>query len=354
MIPYRDSIFDSAYSQEPHILVRDTSSWAVGKMIETHWTTFLNLCGVSSGSATQANQFFQQLMQAVQSGLQDEPRVAVNSCYVSFLVGFKAEVHLGLYTYYSLTFLLQIWHNLAECLGEEENASQQNLLSGSYGWMLQALLKTAERDDADDHNLRTACFESITMLVENAPASENDILCQLFPHCLSELEKAIAQLRAESALNPAQKHRLEHQEQVMLSVINCLTMALRDPILKQPYGGSQIADVTVKHALDVMASQSASSQEEALMVITSVAGALEQEFAPFANQVNEVLLRCFDNWDNAQLVIHSANCVSEMARGLGSNMKHFAPNILDRMVKILLVSCCLHFPGQCLIAEAVT
>eukprot|EP01138_Halocafeteria_seosinensis_P003749 gb/GECG01003832.1/.p1 GENE.gb/GECG01003832.1/~~gb/GECG01003832.1/.p1 ORF type:complete len:907 (+),score=118.01 gb/GECG01003832.1/:1-2721(+) len=297
---------------DPHVYVRDTSAWAVGMMVSSHWQSFLHLCEVQSGASTQPGPFFHQTLHSIYSTLEDDPKVALNGCY--------------------------ILHNMAENLGEESGAKEQNLLSGSYGNLLEALFKAAERDDAEDSNLRSACFETITMLVQTAPTSEHHILRDLFPVCLEKLERAIGELRAESAIVSDQRQRLEGQQIVMCSVLQCLVLALGAPILQQPYpkrNSMSNGDVSVQLFLNVLHSNSTTSQEEALMALGSVAGALERDFKPYFETVHTSAIACLERSDNHQLVIHTANLLCEMARGLGPDILSHAPEYLDRLLRIL-------------------
>lgn len=96
--------------------------------------------------------------------LQDLPRVVAHSCTALF--------------------------NLAQSF-RTPDPDESSLLSTPMVPLLQALLQTAERPDADEHNLRTSSLSAAAELVNTAPMDTVQMFSELLPAILTKLETGL-------------------------------------------------------------------------------------------------------------------------------------------------------------------
>ena len=138
---------------DPHVLVKDTTAWVIGKICELHVRSV-------------PQETFPSLVNTLMSKLLTEtPRVSSQACF-------------GL-------------HNIAAAFSDDPTAEATgtNALSPYMANLLQTLLQVADRQDAGEANLRVGAFEAVSMLIQNSAPDVKPILLQLLPAIVDRLAK---------------------------------------------------------------------------------------------------------------------------------------------------------------------
>ncbi len=230
--------------KDPITLVKDTTAWTIGRVCQLHYQCL-------SGKLN-------DLIRILIESLEDEPRVAAKICWVSSQCSSLVRlVSLTLY-YNTIHFRHQAIHNLAELNEEGEDLSSP--LSQYFKVLVEALLKAADRDDADESFLRSAAYEALNLLIQNSAGDVKPAIAQLLPHFLERLQKTFA---IQITSSDDRELQVELQGHLCGSLQAC-TQKLEGDI--KPH-----ADVMMTLFLKVFESQSATVQEEALMAVGAVA-----------------------------------------------------------------------------------
>ena len=136
---------------DSHVMVRDTSAYAIGRICDLH---------IRSIPAETLPLLINGLMSKL---LTESTRVSAQAC--------------------------SALHNLASAFADDAAAAQSgtNALSTYIPALLETLLKTADREDADDHNLRVAAIEALSVLVQYSAPDVQPVLLQLLPVVVQRL-----------------------------------------------------------------------------------------------------------------------------------------------------------------------
>lgn len=211
------------------MLVKDTTAWTLGRICQLHPQTL-------SGKLP-------DLMNALVAGLEDEPRIASKVCWAI--------------------------HNLAEAQ-EEVIDKPTSPLSQFFQPLVERLLKSTERDDADESFLRSSAYEALNLFIQNSAKDCNKTIGQLLPVLLDRLERTFT---AQPLSADDREVQLELQGHLCGSLQAC-TQKLEGEV--KPF-----ADRMMMLFLKVFESQNAGVHEEALMAVGALANATEGDFVRY-------------------------------------------------------------------------
>lgn len=281
-----------------HMLVRDTTAWAIGRICDFH-------------SPCISQELLPPLMQLLVVGLKQEPRVAHN---IAFAI-----------------------HNLAKAF--ESSPTGACTLTPFFPVLFDALLATTTRDDAMEHDLRGSVYEALCILIQVG----DDVVT---PHILSRLPTILDQL--DETLIPSQlPAEVDEKAANQLLICGALLVTIqRVNDLIRPF-----ADRIMEALLKVFADATATAEEEAFMATGAMAQALGADFLRYMEHFNPVLLKGLVGHDNAMVCTVAVGVVGDLCRALEKNVTPFCDNMvhcvleslsnttLNRSVKPPLISC---------------
>ncbi len=274
------------------VFVRDTSTWVVGIVADAHFDVLRNLAGVTQPSGT-PNAWWQEFVQIIQGALKDEPRVAVNACYV----------------------LHNVSNNLPSYDGED-----RNMLSGHYNNIIKSFFDCMEEND-DEQELTAALAEASIALIENAPETETAVLQAMMPLLIERLDRVMAALGGPNLL-PAQRTGLNRLMVLYAGVVQSLVSFQGDSVLNVPYGSSGMSttEKLMTQLMGMTGSSEAAAQEEALMCILTIADTIDEEFAPYVQHVAPKLHAAISNFDEDITCAMAINVLGAVCRACGSSL----------------------------------
>jgi len=217
---------------DPHVLVRDTSAYTIGRICDLHVRAI-------------PAETFPTLVNGLMSKLTTESaRVSTQACNAI--------------------------NNLASAFADDEAAatSGTNALSQYIPSLLDTLLKTADREDADDHNLRVSAIEAVSVLVQYSAPDVQPVLLQLLPVVLQRLSASFA----IPAITNEEREKKEGVQGLWCALIQVLTQKLT----KEEFAPH--ADGVMTNLLQVLQSKNATSHSESFSAISAVADKLEGDF----------------------------------------------------------------------------
>lgn len=274
---------------DPSEAVRDTTAWALGRVLALHPELSLEESTV------------RDLVPALARALEDEPRVAKHACWAISSLADAAD----------------------------EAAQAEGMLSSVMEPLATALLSAAARGDADESNLRAASYEAFNALARAGPTRATlQMLSRNTAVLLDRLDATfVAQANAVSV----------DESEAQAEVQGLLCGSLQTSIQRLEGDAAALADRLMASFLRVLGSggRSAAVHEEALMAVGSLANALEERFASYVEHVMPFLLAGLRNWQSYQVCIVAVGVTGDLCRAVQSALKPFADDIFNALLQAL-------------------
>jgi importin subunit beta-1 len=267
--------------------VRDTTAWTIGHAFDLLFDSL------------DMNALFGRTIEVLKGALEDEPRVAQNAAYAL--------------------------HNIAQNCGRHEaEATRTTPLSPHLMALIGALMARCDRDDWSECNLRSVCYETINMMVENAAGADEPVLLALLQEAARRLQVSLAK-----PLASADDREEQGGLQVLLtSMIYTIVAELGDAVK----GG---ADVLVELLLRVLQCKQSSAVEEAYRALGAVATGTGADFARFMPAVFPRLLEGVANIAEYQVCQATIWCAGEVIRALDGGIVPFIKPLADSLLHAL-------------------
>ncbi|TFK24855.1 karyopherin Kap95 [Coprinopsis marcescibilis] len=293
---------------DANVQVKDTTAWTLGRICDLMITTI------------KPDVHLHPLISALVNGLQDSPRIVTNCCWALM--------------------------NLAEQIGlyyEDENeASQSGPLSRYYEGVLSALLRVTE-SGSNEANFRTAAYEAITAYISQATPDVIPVIQTTVVTILNRMEHLLN--IQNQIVGVDDRNNWNELQGNFCNVVTHVTRKLGSGI--QPLG-----DRVMSLLLQLIAAAGKTSTvlEDAFLVVGSLAGALEANFAPYINAFLPYLYPALKAHEDAQLCTVSVGLIGDLSRALGEQSAQFANSfmtvllenlqseVLNRNVKITVLS----------------
>lgn len=279
------------------ISVKDTTAWCLGRVAQFH------------GDAIRADLVL-PLAQRLVHVLGDDPRVAANSCWAL--------------------------NNLAELA--EDGSITANPFGEHFVAIVKALLAAADRDDADESNLRSSAYETINAIVKAAPDGLDEPLAGLVTEFMQRINQTFNMLDREEANN---------LQGLLCGVLQTLTRRLDSKIA---YFTDNLMNLYFR-LFQVKGDQSASLHEEALLAVGALINSIGGGFEPYMVNFMPFLLSGVANRDDYHVCSVAVGTVGDLCRALGPKLLEYSDNIihnlennvgdpnLHRSVKTVIISC---------------
>jgi importin subunit beta-1 len=284
--PMLDRLAPAGAGRDPSAPVRDTTAWTIGKAFE-----------VLFDSLDQAA-LFARTVEVLNAALDDEPRVAQNAAYAL--------------------------HNIASHTGAHENDGGATPLSPYLMTLIGHLMGRCDRDDWDECNLRTACYETINMIVENAGTGDAPILGRLLEEAAKRLQASLAKPITSSD---------EREEQGGLQVL--LTALIQTIAVQLDSAIVSAADVLVTLLLRVFEHKLPAAAEEAYRALGAIAAGCGGEFARFMPAVFPRVQEGLANIAEYQVCNAAVWCAGELCRSLDAAVVPYMQQIAGALLAAL-------------------
>eukprot|EP00249_Psilotum_nudum_P018883 c27000_g2_i1 orf=121-2082(+) len=225
--------------------VKDTAAWSLGRVFE-----FLHGPNIETPLISQSSLPF--VLSVLLESIKDAPNVAGKVCGAIY-------------------YLAQ---------GYEEPGGNSSYLSPFIQNIVQALLTTAEREDADESRLRTSAYETLNVVIRCSSQGTIPIVIQLVPIIMQKLHQTLDM----QILSVEDREKQSEQQALLCGVLQ---------VIIQKLGSSDSTKIAIlQHAdqmmslfLRVLACRSATVHEEAMLVIGSLAYATGPEFEKYMDQL---------------------------------------------------------------------
>lgn len=272
-----------AHMKDPVPYVKDTTAWTLGR-----------ICNLHPGAV---EQFIPALVNELLQSLDDVPRVAANVCWTI--------------------------HNLSEAY-EEDSGKQTSGMSPMFQPLLEKLMRTSDREDSDENNLRASAYEAINTLILCSAQDANQLVFQATPLFLQRLEKTFSMQIVSS---DDREQQLELQS-LLCGVIQTIVQKLGNLIAPQ-------SDRMMTLLLQVFSSRNASVHEEALMAVGAIANAVEGEFEKYMSHFRPFLITGLRNYEEHSVCAIAVGVVGDVSRALGPKLTPYCDEIVSLLLQDL-------------------
>uniref|UniRef100_A0A7S1CL41 Importin N-terminal domain-containing protein n=1 Tax=Bicosoecida sp. CB-2014 TaxID=1486930 RepID=A0A7S1CL41_9STRA len=267
---------------DPHPMVRESCAWTLGTIFQEHF------------DAVPAADYFDSIVNTLSNALDDEPRVA-NNC----------------------AFAL---HNLAKVMPQYGDETT-NPLSGYFHTLMQRLLATSEREDWDERNLRSVCYEAINEIITHSAPDCDETILSLVEPVVQRLGQSLDHPLTTADDREEQYGLQEH----LCSVLQTMTNRLDTQI--HPF-----ANAMLEQLFRVFSARKATAHQEAFMAVGALASSLEEGFADYTEYFWPHLQAGLQTIDEYAVCSTAAICVGDMARALGPGMHAYAEQVVTIML----------------------
>lgn len=286
-----EAMYDSS------VAVRDTAAWTFGRICEIVPEAAIN------------ETYLKPLLESLVNGLKAEPRVAANVCW-------------------AFTGLAEAAYEAADC--GDSNQPKTYCMSTYFDFIIQRLLETTDRQDAAQHNLRSAAYEALMEMVKNSPT---DCYVTVQKTTMVILERLQQVLQMENHIS-SQADRSQFND---LQSLLCATL---QSVLRKvtPEDAPHISDAIMTALLTMFASNAGKAggvQEDALMAVSTLVEVLGEGFLKYMDAFKRYLYVGLKNHQEYQVCIAAVGLTGDICRALKSKVLPYCDEIIVLLLENL-------------------
>lgn len=279
------------------VAVKDTTAWTLNRICEIRPAAALN------------DKYFKPLMDCLLNALTAESSVAASVCY-------------------AFTSLAEAAFKAAK--PRDSEYPDTSMMSEYFNVIIQNLLQNSDRVDALQHNLRTAAYEGLMVMIKNAPNDCYPSVQQITMVVLDRLEKVLT-------LDSQISIQVDKAQYYDLQSLLCATL---QAILKRitPEDAPKISDSIMTALLTMFSSSSGKEggiQEDALMTAGYLAEALNGEFLKYMDAFKNYLCMGLKNRSDHKVCGTALGVVSDICRALKSDILPYCDEFMTLLVENL-------------------
>ncbi|XP_068621068.1 importin subunit beta-1 isoform X2 [Battus philenor] len=279
------------------VAVRDTAAWTFGRICEIVPEAAIN------------DTYLKPLLESLVNGLKAEPRVAANVCW-------------------AFTGLAEAAYEAAQT--GDSNQPQTYCMSNFFDFIIQRLLETTDRQDAAQHNLRSAAYEALMEMVKNSPT---DCYVTVQKTTMVILERLQQVLQMENHIS-SQADRSQFND---LQSLLCATL---QSVLRKvtPEDAPQISDAIMTALLTMFAGNAGKAggvQEDALMAVSTLVEVLGEGFLKYMPAFKQYLCVGLKNHQEYQVCIAAVGLTGDICRALKSKVLPYCDDIIYLLMENL-------------------
>ncbi|CAB3408559.1 unnamed protein product [Caenorhabditis bovis] len=290
-----------ASMSDKNVNVRDTAAWALGRVIDT-CSELANNPGL-----------LQTVLPALSNGLHQEPRVANNVCW-------------------ALVSLVKACYDSAVANGTDSSGQPDCFaLSSVYENMISELLKITDRADGNQSNLRITAYEALMELIKHSPKDCYASVRNTTVIILKKLESLLQM--EEQATSEADRAQVRDLQAMLCATLQSVTRKL------QPCDIIAVGEHIMGGILQIMAraaiSKSNVVMEEALLSAACLAEYLGKNFSRYMPVLKPYLIQGLSNVEEPQVCAAAVGAVTDLSRALENEIAPYLDEIVEILIKCL-------------------
>lgn len=276
--------------EDPSVHVRDSTAYALGRITE------------SCSEAIDPEQHLDPLVRSLFNGLMNNPKMAASCCWALM--------------------------NVAERFAGEYGAAQ-NPLTPHFNQSVTNLLTVTGRMDAEP-SVRTAAYEVLNVFVQSAANDSLSAVAALCTVAIQRLEETLP--LQQQVVSVEDRIILEDMQTSLCTVLQAVAQRVDKEIAPQ---GDRIMQVLLQILSTVNGKSSV--PESVFGAISSLANAMEEDFAKYMDAFSPFLYNALANQEEPSLCSMAIGLVSDITRSLGERSQPYCDNFMNYLLSNLRV-----------------
>eukprot|EP01006_Ploeotia_vitrea_P053413 TRINITY_DN67786_c6_g2_i2.p1 TRINITY_DN67786_c6_g2~~TRINITY_DN67786_c6_g2_i2.p1 ORF type:complete len:864 (-),score=149.23 TRINITY_DN67786_c6_g2_i2:103-2694(-) len=273
------------HMSDERLLVKDTTTWTIGRIAECHPEPIIT-------------KYFQPVLEAFGRALADQPRIAAKACW-------------GI-------------QNICNYWDDDDQSNATYPLSGGFRVLVEALIKTIDRKDANESNLRSSAYEALNALLASAADDCMELVTQLIPVVIQRLEQTFG----IGVSNASEKQEVSTVQGLLCGALQVIARKLKEGI--KPY-----ADKMMEIFLKVFETNSTTVHEESLLAVGAVANAVGPDFEKYVAHFAQFLYLGLKQHQEYQVCNIAVGVVGDIALALGHKLAPYCDEIMTILLENL-------------------
>ncbi|PAV15828.1 ARM repeat-containing [Pyrrhoderma noxium] len=295
-------------TRDENILVKDTVAWTLGRICDLLIV------------ALKPDEHLHPLISALVTSLDDKPRIVANCCWA----------------------LMNLSDQLGSFYEDDGAPSATGPLAPYYEGIVSALIRVTD-GTGNESNFRTSAYEALASFITNAGPESITIVQNTAVAILSRMEQLLGM--HNQLLGVDDRNNWNELQSNLCGVLISVVRKLGDGI--EPLA-NQIMTVLLTLIQTVKTS---TVQEDAFLVVGTMASALEVKFSPYIQAFLPLLYPALKAHEDTQLCTVAIGVIGDISRALGEQSTQYAgpfmqvlleslqSETLNRNVKIPILSC---------------
>jgi len=226
-------------------------------------------------------------------------------------------------------------------------AEKEKELTPYFTNIIQTLLQTAERPDAETSGLRRAAFDALETVVD-CTADTMPMVSQLLQPMMQKLTETLAM----PASTAEERQRQADQQSLYCGVLQTIIHKLSEEDTYKAQMIANFADPLMVLFLQVLACQTNSVQEDAMGAIGAMVNSMEKDFLKYMEHVYPFLDKGLKNFQEYEVCKMTVGVLGDICREMGSSipeptwnqivwtlLESVGSDQLHRSVKPAILSC---------------
>ncbi|KIH58081.1 HEAT repeat protein [Ancylostoma duodenale] len=287
---------------EKNVTIRDTAAWTIGRVLE--------ICP----EVVNKDGMLARLLPALSQALNQEPRVAANVCW-------------------ALVALVKAAYDMACSQGTDSSGQPETYaLSPCFEAMISELIKTTDRTDGNQSNLRLAAFETLMELIKNSPKDCYPVVQNTTVLMLKKLEQLLNM--EATTTSSSDKNQLMDLQSLLCATLQSVLRKMRSE------DAALVGEHVMNGLVQIMNRTSnnkggGSVMEEALLAVSVLAETLSNGFLPYVDALKPHLMRALVNHEEPQVCAAAVGLVTDMCRAIEVNIAPALDDIMNTLVQSL-------------------
>ncbi|KAK4145371.1 armadillo-type protein [Dichotomopilus funicola] len=274
--------------EDPSVHVRDSTAYALGRITE------------SCSEAIDPEQHLDPLVRSLFNGLINNPKMAASCCWALM--------------------------NVAERFAGEYGAAQ-NPLTPHFNQSVTNLLTVTGRMDAEP-SVRTAAYEVLNVFVQSAANDSLSAVASLCTVAIQRLEETLP--LQQQVVSVEDRIILEDMQTSLCTVLQAVAQRVDKEIAPQ---GDRIMQILLQILSTVNGKSSV--PESVFGTISSLANAMEEDFAKYMDAFSPFLYNALANQEEPSLCSMAIGLVSDITRSLGERSQPYCDNFMNYLLSNL-------------------
>lgn len=284
-------------SSDSQVQVKDSAAWTLGRV-----------CERCPGVIIASEHHFYNLLKALVASLDEEARVAVNTCW-------------------AISSLAEAAYDAAVDEMTDDDDPPTFSLSSSFEAVVSKLMETTNRQDAGSNNLRSAAYEALMDMIKYSAKDCYAVVQKTTLVVLERLKQLL--LMSSSISGGSDRQQLSDTCSLLCATLQSLIRKItREDAL-------QISDSVMQYMTAMFTIQGGGLQEDAIMTVGVLVDVLGETFLKYMDSFKAYLLASLQNVNEVEVCLAGFGIVGDLCRNLSKLIEPYCAEVCQAMFSVL-------------------